>query len=108
QKFKNLNFYHDALRIYLRASTYSKDLNNDKLVWFCENTIGTIYARLDDFDKAILYYKKCIPYLSSENNFGNLSRLYKEIGRSYMWLGRYNEMYGYLNQGIEYGLKSEE
>jgi len=108
QKYKNANFYHDALRYYLKASSYSKDLDTDKLVWFCENAIGSIYARLDDYDKAILYYKKCIPFLTSDEDFGKLSRLYKEIGRAYMWLGHYAEMKNYYQQSINFGLRSDE
>jgi CHAT domain-containing protein len=108
QKFKNQGEYLAALPFYLQASSFSKDLKTDDKVWFCENRIGGIYARLDDYDKAIFYFKKCIPYLSAVKDNGTLSRLYKEIGRAYMWMGNIAEMKNYYENGIVFGQKSDE
>lgn len=108
QKFRKQNEFQKALIFYLKASSFSKDLNTDDKVWYCEYWIGTIYARMDDYDKAIFYYKKCIPYLTAEKNYGILSRLYKEIGRAYMWMGNIAEMKNYYENGIAFGQKSDE
>lgn len=108
QNLKNQNNYPLALKYYLKASDYSPDLQTDKRVWFCENYIGQIYARLNEYNKAIQYYKKCIPFLTSDGDFGKLSRLYKEIGRAYMWLESFQDMENYYRQGLKFGQQSGE
>ncbi len=108
QRFNKINDYKEALKFYLLSSSYASDLHTDKNVWYIENRIGGIYARMDDYDKTLYYYKLCIPYLTENKVYGTLSRLYKEIGRTYMWLGNYPEMKRYYDEGIIYGELANE
>ena len=108
QQFNKINDYKEALKFYLLASGFVKDLRTDKYVWNIENRIGAIYARMGDYDKTLYYYKLCIPYLSENVDYGTLSRLYKEIGRTYMWLGDYDDMKKYYDEGISYGVLGKE
>lgn len=108
QQFNKINDYKEALKFYLLASGYVKDLHTDKYVWNIENRIGAIYARMGDYDKTLYYYKLCTPYLISNKDHSTLSRLYKEIGRTYMWLGNYDEMKKYYDEGISFGVLGKE
>lgn len=108
QHFNKLNDYREALKYYLKASALVEDLSSDKYVWNIENRIGGIYARMDDYDKALYYYRLCIPSLTIHQNYSNLSRLYKEIGRANMWLGRYEEMKHHFDEGISMGTAARE
>jgi len=93
---KKINDYEEALNYYRQAHSFGRAENGVlDFYWYVEKQIGSIYARYNDYDQAIYYYKLCIPSLEIEKNYKNLSRVYKDIANCYAWeknlpLAKYN------------------
>jgi len=106
---KYLGNYDHALRYYLEAHQHaSENKNFDKYCMNIESLIGNIYARRNDYDKAIYYLTLVIPYLKNEKKYGRLSRHCSDIGNVYKWLGQFDKMEEYYIEGISLGLESKE
>jgi CHAT domain-containing protein len=99
---EKLNDYTESLQWYLLSHKYCVDTKKDKWVWYIESKIGNIYARQNDYEKAIYYLKLCIPSLLESKNYGNLCRLYRDIGNNYYWLDDPDKMIDAFNKGIAY------
>ncbi len=108
-KIKNItNDYVHALDYYLLAYAYAKDKTVlDNYGWYNEKHIADNYAQLNQYDRAILFYKKCIPFLEQNSNFKNLSRLYADLGKAYRWQKDELNMYKFYDLAIVYGEKSK-
>lgn len=108
-KIKNItNDYVHALDYYLLAYAYAKDKEElDNYAWYNEKHIAHNYAKLNQYDQAIFFFKKCIPHLEKNSNFYNLSRLYVDLGNAYKWTDDHTSMAKYYDLGIDYGIKSK-
>ncbi len=52
--------YPKALKKYFDTLTIIQKINNLADVSMCLNNIGNIYFMLDDYEKALSYYKQCL------------------------------------------------
>ena len=75
-----------VLKTALVAHEYVHDKNYlDKYAWYIENDIGHIYAKLDDYDSSLYFYKLVERSLRETNKYEFYSRSYLNIGRVYLW-----------------------
>jgi len=93
-----------ALSYYLKAHNYLRNKNElDGLAWVTEKHIASLYARLNDFDRAFHFASMVEDYLIHTNQIGKLGRLYSDIGDLYKWKGNNNEAIFHFEKGIRLG-----
>lgn len=98
------NNYYNALDFYLKAHLLIKDKEKlDRYTRYNEKQIGDIYARFNDYDLAIYYYKLYERFLLLQGDSSQLSRLYVDIGKTYDWLGNKEEAIYYLDESLRLG-----
>ena len=68
------------------------------------DTTGTIYYRLNNYEKAIELYKQCIELYNTSNPA--LTSTYLHIGKAYYKLNNKVEANSYLNKALEYNENS--
>ena len=106
---KYLGDYDSALHFYQMANQFVVDRELlDEHGIHIEGEIGNIYARRNDFNKAVLFLTSTIPYLKKEEKYDRLSRLCSDIGNVYKWLGDYKQMLAYYMEGIRLSKQSNE
>jgi len=93
--------YSKSIHIGLLGTKYAVDpILLDESANNIELIVGHSYARLDDFSRAILYYKKCIPGFQDRKDFKRLARLYSSIGDMYILLKEYEKANDNFQKGI--------
>ncbi len=81
----------DALRIFLEALIYEKEVNNK--IWIAKNlnNIGHIYTRLGNYKLSIKYLAEAMRILENINNKIDLFRCLSNLALSYFYLGKIND-----------------
>lgn len=101
---KHVGDIPSSLTYYQRAHNQLRDKDRlDDLAWFTEKAMSSIYARLDNYDKGILYAKKVEKWLIDKNDEGKLGRLYSDLGNLYKWNGNVSQATHYFKKGLDIG-----
>jgi tetratricopeptide (TPR) repeat protein len=83
-RLKKCSRVQESQKFLLLAHAYvENDEVLDKLAYYIEKVIASNYARLDEYDKAIYYYRKVIISLNHHEIYELLSRMYSELGNAY-------------------------
>lgn len=98
-----------SLELLSRALTLSQELSNKRIEGKVYNYLGVLYSQLNDFDNALLAYKKSA-YLNGQLDLKRrLSSVEFNIGALYESQGRFSEALDYYlkTYPIELGLGNE-
>ncbi len=71
----------------------------DKFAYKIEKKIASNYDRLNDYDKAYYFYLKVIKSLTANKENGSLSRVYADLGNSYIFNKKPKEGLSILKKG---------
>lgn len=81
---KYYNDYYGSKDYLELAHQYANDKYLlDKWAWYTEKHLASIYARLNEYDKAIYCYRKLLPGMEHRQEWRNLSRLYDDLATAY-------------------------
>ncbi len=100
--WRYLGDYEKSLNFYLTAHDQLENKKEgDKRSWFVENTIGTIYTRLGDYEKAHYFLKLTEQHFKHQNSEKNLARLYTNMARNHRCRKDYTSAIEILKKGIQ-------
>jgi len=106
---KYKNDYSGAIKFYSLAHEHASDKKLlDRWTYYIEKPLGSNYARSNNYDKAIYFYKACIPYLEQQKDFYNLARLHSDLGDAYKWLGDIPKSIEIFQEGIKLAEKARK
>ncbi len=104
----NLGYGHYQLGNYARAFGYMKNaisineyLGNDYNLAYNYRNLGFIYLRISEFDKALDYFNKSLPFSIKTDNKTLQSTIYTQIGICYKDMGKYKEGITSIEKGTE-------
>ena len=101
-----LGDYDEALEDYINATDIFKDLNHNVGLVRAYNNTGMIYDRLENYSKAIDFYKEAINYFNRLNERENkeykrfLSQIYNNIASAYESMGKSKDAATYYERAI--------
>ncbi len=81
----------EALEILNKAESLSQELENQKLLIRARSALGYTYNRISKHDRALSYFKKCLPYLEKNKETSKLIHMYAMSGWAYMRMGNYKK-----------------
>ncbi len=97
--YSDMDALDAALNYLLKEYDYYK--NTESLKRFeLENKLGIINARLNNPEKALVYFKKILPYYQKEKTYDLIGKTYNNIGLSYLNLQKEDSALFYFRKGI--------
>ncbi len=97
--YSDMDALDAALNYLLKEYDYYK--NTESLKKFeLENKLGIINARLNNPEKALIYFKGILPYYQKEKKFDLIGKTYNNIGLSYLNLEKADSSLFYFKKGI--------
>lgn len=100
--YSMFNEFVKATQYFTASYQQAEKSGNSRLIYIVLNAIATNYAQLDEFEKALAYFKRCNELCPEEDNFNALLN----IGQAYIFLKEFDEAELYLRQALEKGIKN--
>lgn len=98
-----LNRMFDTIfSVYNKNMMLAKKMNNNMLLMYCYQNIGSAYMLRNNFEKALENYKLSLDCVIKSGDKVNTARLYLIIGNFYQQNNKQNEAVEYLNHSLEY------
>ena len=95
-----MNRQKDALQIFYSALQKAENANDDEDELKAFNNIGWAYMELEQFQKAIVNFKKALAVISQNIDLDRYPTIYNNIASCYGSLTAYDSVYQYARTGI--------
>ena len=107
-------FYERAVEIYIDMDALDTALDyllkeydlykhsNDLKRFELENQLGIINARLNNPQKALVYFKGILPHYKKEEKFDLVGKTYNNIGLAYLSIEKPDSSLYFLQQGLKF------
>ncbi|HLV23745.1 MAG TPA: hypothetical protein VKY36_03065 [Moheibacter sp.] len=89
-----------SLNYLLKEYDYYKN-SNDLKKYELENKLGIINARLNNPEKALVYFKKILPRYLEEQKFDFVGKTYNNIGLAYLSIEKPDSALYFLQKGLK-------
>lgn len=91
----------ESEELIVEAIQVFKKLNDNKQLSNCYNHIGVVQKELEDYDKALFYYRKALDY-SKKTNIKSVNEIniYNNIGIVYRKKKEYNKAVDHFKRGL--------
>lgn len=97
----NLGRYGVAIKQYLEAIPYYKELNRSDRLAEVFNRLGMVYYYLEEHETAISYYQQNLEIAEELGDVHMLGNIYINIGAAYKTSGKIDEALLFYEKGIE-------
>jgi two-component sensor histidine kinase/Tfp pilus assembly protein PilF len=88
--YKDLGMYDEALEISFNTLAKLERQKPDRPLASAYNTIGTVYSRIQDYEKAYDYYRKSLLVRLSVQYHQGVGQSYNNIGELFLEMGQYD------------------
>ncbi|HZY82831.1 MAG TPA: tetratricopeptide repeat protein [Cyclobacteriaceae bacterium] len=88
--YKNIGLYEESLASALHVISSQKTTDQSLLRGSCYNTIGSLYTRTRDYDKALEYYRLALENRKVNNQSADVARIYNNIGEVFITMKQYD------------------
>lgn len=103
--FSKINKPTEALEMISEMRQFGAEIKEKKLQALCTRKIGTLYHRLNYFDKALEYYINSAALFQKLDDKDGMANCYNNIANAYASKGELTMDQGYYDRAIEYHLK---
>lgn len=103
--FSKLNKPAEVLQVISEMREFCDGLKDEKWKALCKRKLGTLYHRLNYFDKALEYYIESAAVFEKLNNKDGIANCYNNIANAYASKGQLTLDKNYYERAIEFHLK---
>lgn len=103
--FSKLNKPAEVLQVISEMRQFCDGLSNEKWNALCKRKLGTLYHRLNYFDKALEYYIESAAVFERLNDKDGIANCYNNIANAYASKGELTLDKNYYGRAIEFHLK---
>lgn len=103
--FSKLNKPSEALQVISEMRQYCENLKDEKWQALCKRKLGTLYHRLNYFDKALEYYIESAAVFEKLNDKDGIANCYNNIANAYASKGELTLDKNYYERATEFHLK---
>ena len=98
--YEQLHDYKNAETYYLQAKNISNKANFNTGVSIAQGSLGNLYSRMGEFNKAIRYLTETLKYSIENNQTSNIAAGYYSLALSHGGLGNYDLAIDYNQKAI--------
>lgn len=99
--FKNVGLYEESLEAALHVVSLLKPSDNSLLRGSCYNTIGSVYTRTRDYNKALEFYYLALQNRQLNNQPADVARILNNIGELFIFKHQYDSAAVNLRRAAE-------
>lgn len=99
--FKNIGLYEESLQAALHVVSEMRPSDNSILRGSCYNTIGSVYIRTRDYDKALHFYRLALENRKINNQLADIARILNNIGELFITTQEYDSALVTLQNAAE-------
>lgn len=103
--FGKINKPSEALEIISEMQRFCEGITSEKFVALCQRKIGTLYHRLNYFDRALEYYIRSAEIFTKLNDKEGMANCYNNIANAYASKGQLTLDHTYYERAVDYHLK---
>lgn len=103
--FSKLNKPAEVLQVISEMREFCDGLKDEKWKALCKRKLGTLYHRLNYFDKALEYYIESAAVFEKLSNKDGIANCYNNIANAYASKGQLTLDKNYYERAIEFHLK---
>lgn len=99
--FKNIGLYEESLEAALHVVSLLKPSDNSIIRGSCYNTIGSVYIRTRDYNKALEYYRLALKNRKLNDQKADVAKILNNLGELYILMRQYDSAEANLKRAAE-------